>query len=220
MSIAALNGLINVAFGPLIIMVILWGQANKISIHQWLGLSGAFSWIIMFLLFDAWMYIWHRLNHTWFFLWPFHAMHHADTQMDSTTALRFHPAEIVFSNILNIGVLCLLGMSLEQFVFYKTALFLVIIFHHSNINLSERLDRGLKRFIVSPSMHRVHHSRKIEELNTNYGSVFSFWDRFFKSFCQRNDMEAVEFGLGLPFDRSGGTLVGMLKIPLAKKISQ
>lgn len=217
LSLAALNGLISVAFVGMIVIVSFWSQAYRFGIVHWLDLLGVPGLVVSFLLYDNWMYFWHRLSHEVRVLWSFHQVHHTDTQMDATTALRFHPAEIIISNILNLGVIALIGMNLEQAVFYKSVLFIVILFHHSNIRLNGVLDEGLKTMIVTPSMHRIHHSQVKNETDSNYGSVFSFWDRIFRSFKVRCDIEAIRFGIGLPFDHQGKTIRGLLLMPLGIK---
>ena len=151
--------------------------------------------ITCFILFDLWMYLWHRANHIIPFLWHFHRLHHSDTKMDFSTALRFHPIEIIISSFLRLGVIALLGIQMQTLIIYEICLQVVILFHHSNVNLPEKYDRILRLFIVSPNMHRVHHSNITSETNSNYSSIFSFWDRLFKSFKQRKDPQNITYGI-------------------------
>ncbi len=116
--------------------------------------------------------------------------------MDSTTALRFHPGEILLSGLANLPVIVALGMSLQVLILYKAVMVAVILFHHSNLAVPVRIDRGLRRLIVPPSMHRVHHSEIRVETDSNYGTVFSFWDRLFGSLRLREDTQAIRFGIG------------------------
>jgi sterol desaturase/sphingolipid hydroxylase (fatty acid hydroxylase superfamily) len=143
------------------------------------------------------MYAWHRANHEVPLLWRFHRVHHTDPAMDSTTALRFHPGEILISTLLNCLVLVALGMSLAAFALYKTVMIAVVMFHHSNLRVPERLDRWLRWVIVPPSMHRVHHSHLRAETDSNYGSIFSFWDRLFRSYRTRRTYDDIRFGIGV-----------------------
>lgn len=212
--LALINGLVAISFSWLIVFVVSWARQHEFGIVYWFSLSETSALVISFVLYDMWMYWWHRLSHEIWLFWSFHQVHHADTQMDATTAVRFHPIEIILSNILNLGILAIIGMSLDFILFYKSFLFVVIIFHHSNIRLNDQIDQFLKFWIVTPNMHRVHHSLIREETNSNYGSVFSFWDRAFRSFCNRRDVQHIQYGIGQPFDTNGKTIKGILLMPL------
>ena len=169
--------------------------------------------LIGIILFDLWMYFWHRLNHEVYFLWRFHRMHHTDPQMDSTTAVRFHPVEIIFSYSLNLIVLGLLGFDFTFLAIYNTIMVPVILFHHSNIAFSEKMDHLLNSFLVMPRMHRVHHSEIMGDSNSNYGTIFSFWDRLFKSFRMRRDIESITYGIGTFKKPKWQHIGGMLLLP-------
>jgi sterol desaturase/sphingolipid hydroxylase (fatty acid hydroxylase superfamily) len=171
------------------------------------------KFLIGIILFDLWMYFWHRLNHEVYFLWRFHRMHHTDPQMDSTTAVRFHPIEIIFSYGLNLIVLGLLGFDFTFLAIYNTIMVPVILFHHSNIAFSEKWDRLLNSFLVMPQMHRVHHSQIMGETNSNYGTIFSFWDRLFKSFRMRADIQLITYGIGTFKKPKWQHIGGMLLLP-------
>ncbi|RME77394.1 sterol desaturase family protein, partial [Candidatus Woesearchaeota archaeon] len=182
--IGLINAVVVAAF-----FVALWQKVSVSSFAQNFGLlnllgtkfdvfaqGSVASLLLALLLFDLWMYWWHRLNHVIPFFWKFHQAHHTDTLMDSTSAFRFHTIEIVFSSIARLLVIPLLGMSMDQLLFYESILLPVIIFHHSNINLPKRLDSSLRLIIVTPNHHRVHHSKIRRETDSNYSSIFSFWD--------------------------------------------
>lgn len=170
--------------------------------------------LLAILFFDLWMYLWHRANHRIPFLWKFHRMHHSDNQVDATTALRFHTGELVFSSTLRLAVLPLLGLSLSQLLLYETCLQPIIILHHSNVAIPEKIDRILRTLIVTPNMHRVHHSQVNRETNSNYSSIFSFWDRIGKSFTRRRDLSNLRYGLPDFPEPQWQTFGGMLKTPL------
>jgi sterol desaturase/sphingolipid hydroxylase (fatty acid hydroxylase superfamily) len=161
------------------------------------------------------MYGWHRANHRLPVLWRFHQVHHTDTAMDVTTALRFHPGELTLSSLANPIIVLLLGIGLAEVTLYKALMLPMILFHHSNVAIPARLEHQLRRWIVPPSLHRVHHSRIGAETNTNYGTLFPFWDRLFGSFRVRDDLERVDFGTGHRDDPSWQTLGKLLRLPLA-----
>lgn len=216
-ALALLSGAVNAAASPLLLAATQLAAERGWGLCQVLDLGGLACAIIAFVLFDLWMYAWHRANHEFPLLWRFHRVHHTDTAMDSTTALRFHPGEILLSNLLNAPVLIALGMGFDAFVSYKAVMVTVILFHHSNIGVPARLDRGLRALIVPPSMHRVHHSELGFETNSNYGTVFSFWDRLLGSFRLREDLAGIRFGIGRFGSREWQRPSRLLILPFVEK---
>ncbi len=178
----ALNSaLIAVVFVGLWFAASVWADEYRFGLMHWLqdglGLPGWAHAAGAVLLFDAWSYAWHRINHEIPFFWRFHRVHHSDPNMDVTTANRFHIGEIFFSSLFRIPLIALLGIYLWELVLYETLMFAVVQFHHSDIDIHPKVDRILRAVIVSPNMHRVHHSRWQPETDSNYSSLFSFWDR-------------------------------------------
>lgn len=191
-----------------------WAYGHEFGLLNWLPLPGWARLAGAFLLFDAWMYWWHRLNHHIPFLWRFHRTHHSDAKMDVTTANRFHIGEIALSSVLRMPVIALLGLQLWELALYELAMFTVVQLHHANIALPAWIDRTLRTVIVTPFMHKVHHSRWQPETDSNYSSLFSFWDRLFRTFRLRDDPRTLRFGLE-EFDEPGDhTLAGLLATPL------
>lgn len=191
-----------------------WAQAQEFGLLNWLSLPAWARLATAFLLFDAWMYWWHRLNHRIPFLWRFHRTHHSDPKMDVTTANRFHIGEIALSSVLRVPVIALLGLQLWELALYELAMFTVVQLHHANIALPARLDRAIRVVIVTPFMHKVHHSRWRPETDSNYSSLFAFWDRLFRTFRLRDDPRTLQFGLD-EFNRpEDHTLTGLLATPL------
>ena len=210
LSMALLNygvGLLGVA------ALIAWAASHEFGLFHRLRLNEPWHTILVLLCFDAWMYLWHRLNHVVPFLWRFHRMHHSDPAMDVSSGLRFHPGEIVLSGAARALVMPILGMSMHQLLLYETLLLPVVLFHHSNLALPRWLDESIRRLIVTPWMHWVHHSRICEETNSNYGSVLSIWDRLFGSYRIRDDTDSIVFGLDEFSDERDQTVMGMLRTP-------
>lgn len=211
-------GLVNVLvthlfFAALVLKTAGWTARNHFGIIPDPGLPAGAQAALLLILFDGWMYLWHRVNHKLPFLWRFHRVHHSDTAMDCTTALRFHAGEIVFSHLGRLLIIPLLGLDAAHLFIYELALQPVILFHHSNLAVPEKWDSLLRLLVVSPNMHRVHHSRIADETNSNYSSIFSFWDRLGGSFRERKDIPAVQFGLSEFREESWQTVRGMLKTP-------
>lgn len=214
LGLAAASAVVGALTAPLLVLATDLSAASGIGLCHGLGLGWAGCALLTFVLFDLWMYAWHRLNHELPLLWRLHRVHHTDPAMDSTTALRFHPGEILLSALANCLVLLALGMSLGMLVLYKSLMVLVILFHHSNIDVPGWLDARLRAIIVPPSMHRVHHSDVPAETNSNYGTVFSFWDRLFGSFRLRADPAQIRFGIGAYAGDDWQRPLRLLRLPL------
>lgn len=215
----ALLGLLNVVVTAAL-FVGLWAWVAELAnsrgfgLLNWSGLPGWARLVVAFLLFDCWMYWWHRMNHRIPFLWRFHRTHHSDPWMDVTTANRFHVGEIILSALLRVPVIALIGLTLWELALYEMVMFTVVQLHHANIGLPASVDRALRGIIVTPAMHKVHHSRLQPETDSNYSSLFSFWDRLFRSFKLRQDPHTIELGLEDFDDESNQNLKGLFTTPL------
>ncbi len=212
LSLGAINALVTALLSAFLLVVVAsWAEAANLGLLRLLSLPPLAFMILAILLLDAWMYVWHRANHEWPVLWRFHRVHHSDTEMDVTSAVRFHAGEILLSGLLRAAIIPVLGLSIQHILLYDALLLPVIFFHHSNVNLPESMDRILRIVIATPALHRVHHSRLMVEANNNYGSIFSWWDRLAKTFRLRRDGTRVEFGVqGLDEYQS---LTGLLQTP-------
>ncbi len=196
----AFNSVILAGFGATLnLWVFLWIHENEIGLLNQIERPFWVATILASVLFDAWIYWWHRLNHVVPFFWRFHQVHHSDMEMDFSTALRFHPGEMLLSSLANIAVFAFLGITIELIVIYKIVFNFNVLWHHSNVALPEKWDQMLRGVLVSPNMHRVHHSMKVRETNSNYSSVLSVWDRLFGSY-RKSDPDKIVFGLD--YDRS------------------
>jgi sterol desaturase/sphingolipid hydroxylase (fatty acid hydroxylase superfamily) len=212
--IGALDGVIGGLFtAAVMIKATHWAEENSIGLLRLVDISPYLKAVTAFVLFDLWMYVWHRANHRVLFLWRFHRMHHSDLEMDTTTALRFHPGEIIFSSLLRVIIIPTLGLSYVHLAVYEMSLLPVILFHHSNVGLSEQIDRIFRSVIVTPNMHRVHHSQEWTETNSNYSSIFSFWDRLNRTFKRRKDTLTISYGLRILQEKKWHRLWGMLATP-------
>jgi sterol desaturase/sphingolipid hydroxylase (fatty acid hydroxylase superfamily) len=216
----------NLGFGLFnaVLLAILF-SASFVAVTSWsaergVGLLYVVVWpawaemLLAFVLFDVWMYVWHRANHRVPFLWRFHRMHHSDPEMDATTAVRFHTGEVILSSLARLAVVPLMGMTLPQLAIYESVLLPVILFHHSNVRLPRWIDHGLLALIVTPAMHRVHHSRRQPETDSNYGSVFPYWDVLGRSFRLREDARTIDLGLDGMDEPAWQSVAGMLRTPL------
>lgn len=212
LSMAGLNLLILLPSGILMAFMLDWSR-NAWSGIGMLGLPPAQETVLIILLIDLWMYVWHRLNHETAFLWRFHSIHHSDASLDVTTSWRFHYMEILFSELLRLPLFMLIGAGIEHLLLYSLLMTPVIEFHHSNISIPPAMDRLARLVIPSPMMHRLHHSRLRREHNANYGSMLSVWDRLFGSFLIRESLDGLRPGLEHESDSGKQKLSALLQRP-------
>jgi sterol desaturase/sphingolipid hydroxylase (fatty acid hydroxylase superfamily) len=143
-------------------------------------------------------------------------MHHSDPAVDASTGVRFHTGEIVMSGLARVALLPVLGFSLWQLALYDAMLLPVVLFHHSNVRFPRWLDYGLTMCVVTPAMHRVHHSQWRPETDSNFASILPLWDRMFRTFRLREDAHSLRLGLVEFEGQQWQTLWGMLKTPVAR----
>lgn len=195
-TIGAVNAIILAAlFALLLVSLTAWSEAQNFGLLHWLNLPVFTSTFLAILILDGWMYLWHRANHRIPFLWRFHKVHHSDPEMDASTAVRFHTGEILIAAVLRLGIIALFGLTLWQVLLYDLLLVPVILFHHSNIRFPEKFDEPFRALFASPRMHRVHHSPERRETDSNYSSIFSFWDRLARSFRLCDNTLKIKYGL-------------------------
>jgi sterol desaturase/sphingolipid hydroxylase (fatty acid hydroxylase superfamily) len=155
-----------------------------ISLPSWPIADAALSFVVGFLLLDLLRYLVHRCKHAVPFLWRFHALHHSDPDVDVTTSVRLHPIEhLLGSGVFWLAVI-LLDIRATIGLSYGLAVFAIEAVQHGNIRLPERLERCLQPVLVTVDMHRVHHSVAFAKASCNYATVFSIWDRLFRTYTQ------------------------------------
>jgi sterol desaturase/sphingolipid hydroxylase (fatty acid hydroxylase superfamily) len=208
--------ILAVLFAPALYGLTNWTEINDFGLLHLVNLPIWASAILAILFQDAWMYVWHRANHRVPFLWRFHKVHHSDPEMDASTAVRFHTGEILISAVLRLGLIALLGLSLWQILLYDLLIIPVILFHHSNVRFPEKFDKPYRAFFASPAMHRIHHSPERIETDSNYSTIFSFWDRLARSFRLRDSAVEVKFGLTEYDLTETESLSKLVLIPLEK----
>lgn len=167
-----------------------WGLLKRVRLPKWM--EAALAVVLM----DYTLYVWHMLTHRVPSLWRFHLVHHVDTDLDASTALRFHFAELVCSVPWRAAQVLVLGVSPFSFSVWQTFLFLSITFHHSNVRLPVGVERRLNRFIVTPRMHGIHHSNVREETDSNWSSGLTVWDWLHGTL--RLDVPQDEITIGVP----------------------
>jgi sterol desaturase/sphingolipid hydroxylase (fatty acid hydroxylase superfamily) len=175
---------------------------------------------IAFVLADLTGYLLHRLFHRWRWLWLLHSVHHADPHVDVTTGLRHHPIEGAVEITIKVGVYLLFGIPL--WIEGARALLLnpLIMFQHANVDYPPWLERALSWLLVTPAMHRVHHSPEAIETNSNYGSVLTVWDHLFGTYRRAGPVREPRYGLRNLTADSWQSIAGMLLAPIrARRIA-
>jgi sterol desaturase/sphingolipid hydroxylase (fatty acid hydroxylase superfamily) len=190
-----------------------WGLFNNIAIPGWLAV------VISVLLLDMIIYLQHVMFHAVPAFWRLHMMHHADLDFDVTTGLRFHPIEIILSMIIKMGSVAALGAPVIAVLIFEVILNATSMFNHGNIRLPIGFDSILRLFIVTPDMHRVHHSVVIRETNSNFGFNFPWWDRLMGTYRPQPAAGHEGMTIGLSQFRDAGrlTLPWMLVLPFVGK---
>ena len=214
-AIGIANGILVFGLGLGYQYVLELAATHHLGLMYGLRIPYACSLLILFLLQDFIMYWWHRANHLIPFLWRWHHFHHIDKKLNSTSAIRFHLMELSLSYALRLPLYVVLGIGYEAMFLYGIIFTSNVVFHHSNIRLSLRTDLWLRILIVTPHMHRTHHSIKHKETDSNYSSVLSVWDRLFRSYNKMPDGEVV-FGVPQPLHTAGGRHSQALEKPIAR----
>lgn len=176
-----------------------WGALNVLNGPIWL------EFIIAFILLDLAIWFQHVLSHKVPLLWRLHSVHHADRDLDASSGVRFHPLEILFSMVYKCGIMLLLGPAVLAVIVFEIVLNATAIFNHANLALPTWLDKPLRKIIVTPDMHRVHHSVILSESQKNYGFNFSVWDRIFKTYQAEPAKGQLGMTLGLASEQSDQT---------------
>jgi sterol desaturase/sphingolipid hydroxylase (fatty acid hydroxylase superfamily) len=175
------------------------------------------------LLLDVVIYWQHRLFHTIPLLWRVHKMHHADSHVDTTTGLRFHPIEIVISLGLKSAAVVAFGVPVLAVIIFEVALNGFALFNHANIRLPQKWDDRLSKLIITQRLHRIHHSQAKEESNSNFGFSVSWWDKVFHSFKYRAHESDENLPIGqsdVPPTKENATMVSLLCQPFSTLTSK
>lgn len=189
-----------------------WGLFNMLDLPIWLEIT------LAIIILDMMIYWQHVASHHIPFLWALHKVHHADRDIDVTTGSRFHPIEIGLSMLYKMALVVILGAPVLAVIIFEIILNGCAMFNHSNVKLPLGFDRVLRRFIVTPDMHRVHHSTIVAETNSNYGFSLSLWDRIFSSYTAQPSKghDGMVIGLEEYQDAGPASLTWSLLLPIGK----
>lgn len=192
------------------------GVLNILAAPTWLAFSSSL------LVLDLALYAQHRLFHAVPFLWRLHRVHHADLDVDITTGARFHPFEILLSLLIKVGVIAALGAPAAAVIVFEVVLNASSMFNHGNLELPLSLDRGLRTFLVTPDMHRIHHSVEPEETNSNFGFNLTWWDYLLSTYRSTPRAGHTNMVLGVADERDPkrcARLAAMLSMPFDRRVT-
>ena len=183
------------------------------------ALPAPLEWLLGIVLLDLAIYWQHRWFHQVPVLWPIHRVHHSDIGFEATLGLRFHPAEIVLSLLYKLALIAVLGIAPGTVLLYEILLASFALITHADIALPARWDTRLRRVLITPDWHRVHHSVHRDETDSNYGNILSLWDRLFASHVPQPRDGHVAMRIGLPHFRepAAQTLPALLRQPLVRE---
>ncbi len=164
---------------------------------NWIVTYNVLVFILALLIMDLILYLQHILTHRVPWLWKLHRVHHTDIGFDTTTALRFHPLEILFSLIVKVFSIFVFGISVEAIITFEIILNLSALFNHSNFTFPSIVEKWIRVFIVTPGMHRIHHSKYSLETNSNFGFCLSIWDKIFNTYrsSPKDNPETMDIGI-------------------------
>lgn len=186
-----------------------WGLLNVFSLPDWMTV------VATLLLLDFAIYGQHILMHKWPLLWRLHQVHHTDLEFDATTAVRFHPLEIVLSMFYKVLCILLIGADPAGVIAFEIILNGAATFNHSNVDIAIDLDKKLRWLIITPDMHRIHHSARRTETDSNFGFSISLWDRLCGTYIDEPKEPQTLMAIGLPAYRKQEELgfIRLLQMP-------
>jgi len=188
-----------------------WGLLKCARLAAWLEVT------LAVVLLDYTLYIWHYVTHKVEWLWRFHVVHHVDLDMDASTALRFHFAELALSVPWRAGQVMVIGVSPFAFSLWQTLLFLSIMFHHSNVRLPIEVERALNRIIVTPRMHGIHHSTVRAETDSNWSSGLTVWDYLHGTLRLNVPQDEIDIGVPAYREPEEVALESILEMPFTRQ---
>ncbi len=205
----------RLAFPAAAVGVALLAERHDLGLFRAVGLPPVLAIVTGVILLDLVIWAQHRLFHAVPLLWRLHRMHHADTAIDVTTGIRFHPLEILLSLLIKAVVVVALGVPVLAVLIFEVLLNATSMFNHSNVRLAVPVDRWLRWLLVTPDMHRVHHSWHRDETNSNFGFNLPWWDRLFGTYRAqpRDGHEGMTIGLGEFRDPAEQRVVRLLTQP-------
>ncbi|MCQ8183338.1 sterol desaturase family protein [Methylomonas sp. SURF-1] len=207
LGLAAFNVLLmRLSIGAAAWLAANWVAEQQIGLFNNLHLPYGLAIALSLLLLDLAIYVQHVAAHRWRWFWRLHQVHHSDLDFDTSTALRFHPLEILLSMLYKTALVVALGAPPVAVIAFEVILNGCALFNHGNVSLPPGLERYCRYLLVTPDMHRIHHSARPAETDSNYGFSLSWWDRLFRTYCRQPQQVQTEMRIGLNGFRDVGEL--------------
>lgn len=210
--------LINVLFGIATVGIFIWTAENQFGLLYWVDWPVWTELLLAVLILDfVAQYVAHYLLHRVAWMWKFHLVHHSDTEVDATTGTRHHPGDYFIRESFALLAVVLTGMPVAFYVCYRILSIVFTYFSHANVHLPNWLDRALSLVFITPDMHKFHHHFERPWTDTNFGNIFSFWDRIFGTFVY-GDPREVHYGVDVVEAEKSGNLWYQFGLPFNKEI--
>lgn len=214
LGLAALNAaFMRVTIGAAAWLAAGWAAEQKLGLFNQLTVPAGLSIMASLLLLDLAIYAQHVAAHRWRWFWRLHQVHHTDIDFDTSTAVRFHPLEIMLSMLYKVVLVMALGVAPVAVIAFEIILNGCALFNHGNVSLPPSIETYLRYVLITPDLHRIHHSTFQPETDSNYGFSLSCWDRLFKTFCRQARQPQSEMLIGLNGFRDPAEL-GFLRLLL------
>ena len=210
--------LINVLFGIATTGIFAWSKINEFGLLYLVDLPVWVELILAVMLLDLIaQYLVHVLLHKVKFMWRFHMVHHSDTAVDVTTGTRHHPGDFIIRELFALIAILIFGIPIAFYLIYRILTVFFTYLTHANMELPMWLDKGISAIFISPNMHKFHHHYERPWTDTNYGNIFSVWDRVFGTFVY-SDPHKIQYGLDVTDATKSDELEYQIKLPFNKKI--
>ncbi len=192
---------INIGLSLLVIIPVSYFATQNTLWERTEHFHGTAGLIFDIIILDLFIYLWHRTAHEIQFIWRFHEVHHLDQHLDTSSAIRFHFGEIFFATGVRTIVILVFALPFSSIVIFETLVLVCALFHHSNISLPQRLEAIISKIIITPSIHWVHHHAIRKDTDSNYGTIFSFWDHLFKTSSSTKRFQTMKIGVEYKKDK-------------------
>lgn len=182
-----------------------WARETDLGLLNAIGLSGALIFAISAVFQSFWYFLVHLASHKIPLLWRFHKVHHSDYDLDVTTTFRVHPLIYLVTILMNVLIVVVFGLQPEAIIAHAMIVLLIDMWHHTSLQFPEFIERALRPYVITPKLHRLHHSDHFKETETNFGHDLALWDRIFGTYLVEPQRSKQEFRYGLrqhPKDRA------------------
>lgn len=218
LPLSVVNGVVyHLVYGATLVALMAAAETNNLGLLNAVAMPGWLRIALGVIILDFFIWLWHLLTHTVPVLWRFHRVHHCDMNLDISTANRFHIGELLVSGLLRMMVVYSFGIPLSAYLLFEIIVNLSIQFHHSSLKISPAFEKVFGLLFMTPSLHRVHHSVKIRERDSNYGVISTVWDRMFGTLVSVADQAGIIIGIGShrSFEKLG--FWDLLAMPFTRK---